>query len=426
VAVVGLVATLCAAQEAQWLQLEARPELEAHMDGVSLAGPYFDCQCSLDMKCLCDKTDDFTESFLEIRDTSESFLEVGGPAEAPKEEKAAPKEEKAAEASSSSSGSGSGSGSTEVKPEVDLNAPTSKDEVEEKPAPKEGNNETMAAGPAPRNPDMDKPRPYFIDPRKPAATAGCGKPTCLKVDVFCANKKKSACQKKGECCWKARKEMKYLRANENSNYKKQRAKDFDEFGQVVAADGKLWKRIEKLDLWREKGQAREQVDEAIKLKTAEYDGKIAQLEASISARVAEKAKLDAWKSDKVAFFASRMGQMDAFEHYLEVVKDDISVNRETAVKDFKANEGRMDDYLAGSESILKAREDKIAKTDAALSAATAAKSAAVEEQEVEDKVKEKEQAKNEKENTGPLPVTPEARDGLPAKSSGSASGSGSA
>merc|ERR1711865_750897 len=102
VAVVGLVATLCAAQEAQWLQLEARPELEAHMDGVSLAGPYFDCQCSLDMKCLCDKTDDFTESFLEIRDTSESFLEVGGPAEAPKEEKAA-------EASSSSSGSGSGS-----------------------------------------------------------------------------------------------------------------------------------------------------------------------------------------------------------------------------------------------------------------------------------------------------------------------------
>merc|ERR1711865_558463 len=381
VAVVGLVATLCAAQEAQWLQLEARPELEAHMDGVSLAGPYFDCQCSLDMKCLCDKTDDFTESFLEIRDTSESFLEVGGPAEAPKEEKA---------------------------------------------APKEGNNETMAAGPAPRNPDMDKPRPYFIDPRKPAATAGCGKPTCLKVDVFCANKKKSACQKKGECCWKARKEMKYLRANENSNYKKQRAKDFDEFGQVVAADGKLWKRIEKLDLWREKGQAREQVDEAIKLKTAEYDGKIAQLEASISARVAEKAKLDAWKSDKVAFFASRMGQMDAFEHYLEVVKDDISVNRETAVKDFKANEGRMDDYLAGSESILKAREDKIAKTDAALSAATAAKSAAVEEQEVEDKVKEKEQAKNEKENTGPLPVTPEARDGLPAKSSGSASGSGSA
>ena len=197
------------------------------------------------------------ESFLEIRDTSESFLEVGGPAEAPKEEKAAPKEEKAAEASSSSSGSGSGSGSTEVKPEVDLNAPTSKDEVEEKPAPKEGNNEStsnaalafafaicseqlsfvvfewltihaciiaafllaMAAGPAPRNPDMDKPRPYFIDPRKPAATAGCGKPTCLKVDVFCANKKKSACQKKGECCWKARKEMKYLRANENSNYK---------------------------------------------------------------------------------------------------------------------------------------------------------------------------------------------------------------
>lgn len=52
---------------------------------------------------------------------------------------------------------------------------------------------------------------------------------------------------------------------------------------MVAADGKLWKRIEKLDLWREKGQAREQVDEAIKLKTAEYDGKIAQLEASISA-----------------------------------------------------------------------------------------------------------------------------------------------
>jgi hypothetical protein len=64
---------------------------------------------------------------------------------------------------------------------------------------------------------------------------------------------------------------------------KQRAKDFDEFGQVVAADGKLWKRIEKLDLWREKGQAREQVDEAMKLKSAEYDGKLAQLDASISA-----------------------------------------------------------------------------------------------------------------------------------------------
>ena len=29
VAVVGLVATLCAAQEAQWLQLEARPVREA-------------------------------------------------------------------------------------------------------------------------------------------------------------------------------------------------------------------------------------------------------------------------------------------------------------------------------------------------------------------------------------------------------------
>merc|ERR1711871_843789 len=402
-AAVGLVATLCAAQEAQWLELEARPELEAHMDGVPLSGPYFDCQCSLDMKCLCDKTDDFSESFLEVRDSGSGSEQPGS---------------SGSDVSGPGSGSGSGaSGSSEpeAKPEVDLDAKSGpKDEVEDKPAKGDVKNET-SPGPAPHNPDLDKPRPYFIDPRKPASTAGCGKPTCLKVDVFCANKKKSACQKKGECCWKARKEMKYLRANENANYKKQRAKDFDEFAQVVAADGKLWKRIEKLDLWRERGQAREQVDEAIKLKTAEYDGKLAQLDASIAARVAEKAKLDSWKSDKISFFASRMGQLEAFEKYLEVVKDDISANRETAVKDFKANEGRMDDYLAGSESILKAREDKIAKTDAALVAATAAKTAALEEKDVELKVKEKEQAKNEKENTGPLPVTPEARDGLPAK-----------
>merc|ERR1711968_191979 len=87
-----------------------------------------------------------------------------------------------------------------------------------------------------------------------------------------------------------------------------------------------------------------------------------------------------------------------------------------AVESFKANEQRMDDYLAGSESVLSAREAKLAHEEAALQSALTATKAAHAEQDAEEKNEEKDLQARAKDGTGPLPVTPEARDGKPANS----------
>ena len=46
-------------------------------------------------------------------------------------------------------------------------------------------------------------------------------------------------------------------------------------------ENKLWKRITKLNLWRRKGQIREQNEKAMEAKKAEYDAKLAQLNTAI-------------------------------------------------------------------------------------------------------------------------------------------------
>merc|ERR1719378_537311 len=179
----GLAAALLAivgAQETEWLQLEARPDLEAHMSGTPLSAPYYDCQCSLDMKCMCDKMDDFTDAFLEER-------AVSGEGAAAPAQTAEPANEPA-----SSDGSGSAA-DTQSGSAVDIESSAGPPTTNETTADKEAKgNETV---PEPRtlerNPDWDKPRPYFIDPKTKLQSSGCGKPACMKVDVFCANRKKS-------------------------------------------------------------------------------------------------------------------------------------------------------------------------------------------------------------------------------------------
>jgi len=408
----GLAAALLAivgAQETEWLQLEARPDLEAHMSGTPLSAPYYDCQCSLDMKCMCDKMDDFTDAFLEER--AESGEGAAAPASAPSDSDAGSASDSGASSaadSGASSAADTGSGSS-VDLESSVGPPTTNETTADK---EEKGNETV---PEPRtlekNPDWDKPRPYFIDPKTKLQSSGCGKPACMKVDVFCANRKKSQCQLKGECCQKARKEMKWLRANEDDAYKKQKAKDFEEFQDVMDQENKLWKRITRLNLWRRKGQIREQNEKAMEAKKAEYDAKLAQLNTAIDKRNAEKAKLETWKEGRVSYFASRMGQMDQYQSWLENLKGEIEEDRKAAVTDFKANEQRMDDYLANSEAAFKSREDKIVEEQARLAEATAAVKAAKSEKEMETEKYMADLAAREKDGTGPLPVTPDARDG---------------
>jgi len=390
-AFLALLVAAVGAQEAQWLELEARPDLEPHMHGSTLGAPYFDCQCSLDMKCLCDKTDDFTDSFLEER----------------------------ADETSSDSGSGSGSGSDTPPATPDLDKASSEEPPTENATLSDAKgNETADPPKLEHNPDWDKPRPYYIDPKQKVNTAGCGKPACMKVDIFCANKKKSSCQLKGECCWKARKEMQWLRKNEDDAYKKQKAKSFEEFQDLYAAEGKLWKRVSKLNLWRRKGEIREKNERAMEVKEAEYDQKLAQLQAAIDKRMAEKATLETWKAGRVAYFASRMGQMAEYEKMLESLKAEIEEDRKEAVADFKANEQRMDDYLANSEAAFKSREDKIVGEQEKLKDAQAASKAAKDEQAAENVEYMKSLEAREKDGTGPMPVTAEARDGkMPKKAS---------
>merc|ERR1719238_2435013 len=126
----GLAAALLAivgAQETEWLQLEARPDLEAHMSGTPLSAPYYDCQCSLDMKCMCDKMDDFTDAFLEERADS------GEGAAAP-----AQTSEPANEPAPQSSNSGSGSAAdTESGSSVDLESSVGPPTTNETTADKE-------------------------------------------------------------------------------------------------------------------------------------------------------------------------------------------------------------------------------------------------------------------------------------------------
>merc|ERR1711916_21853 len=120
---------------------------------------------------------------------------------------------------------------------------------------------------------------------------------------------------------------------EDDAYKKQKAKDFAEFQDVMDQENKLWKRITRLNLWRRKGQIREQ------------------------------------------------------------------------------NEKGMEDYLANSEAAFKSREDKIVEEQARLAEATAAVKAAKSEKEMETEKYMADLAAREKDGTGPMPVTPEARDG---------------
>merc|ERR1711998_279872 len=183
-------------------------------------------------------------------------------------------------------------------------------------------------------------------------------------------------------------------------------------------ENKLWKRITKLNLWRRKGQIREQNEKAMEAKKAEYDAKLAQLNTAIDKRNAEKAKLETWKEGRVSYFASRMGQMDQYQSWLENLKGEIEEDRKAAVTDFKANEQRMDDYLANSEAAFKSREDKIVGEQEKLKDAQAASKAAKDEQAAENVEYMKSLEAREKDGTGPMPVTAEARDGkMPKKAS---------
>lgn len=62
---------------------------------------------------------------------------------------------------------------------------------------------------------------------------------------------------------------------------KQKAKNFDEFQDVMERENTLWKRVTKLNLWRRKGQIREQNEKLMDAKRAEYDAKLAQLNTAI-------------------------------------------------------------------------------------------------------------------------------------------------
>merc|ERR1712164_1956 len=220
--------------------------------------------------------DDFTDAFLEERADSGE----GAAAPAQTSEPANEPAPQPSNGSSSAADTGSGSAAdTESGSAVDLQSSAGPPTTNETIADKEvkGNETVPEPRTLERNPDWDKPRPYFIDPKTKLQSSGCGKPACMKVDVFCANRKKSQCQLKGECCQKARKEMKWLRANEDDAYKKQKAKDFEEFQDVMDQENKLWKRITRLNLWRRKGQIREQNEKAMEAKKAEYDAKLAQL-----------------------------------------------------------------------------------------------------------------------------------------------------
>merc|ERR1711871_1247729 len=130
-AFLALLVAAVGAQEAQWLELEARPDLEPHMHGSTLGAPYFDCQCSLDMKCLCDKTDDFTDSFLEER------------------------------ADETSSDSGSGSDTPPATPDLDK-ASSEEPPTENATLSDAKGNETADPPKLEHTPDWDKPRPYYI------------------------------------------------------------------------------------------------------------------------------------------------------------------------------------------------------------------------------------------------------------------------
>merc|ERR1711916_243053 len=177
---------------------------------------------------------------------------------------------------------------------------------------------------------------------------------------------------------------------EDDAYKKQKAKDFAEFQDVMDQENKLWKRITRLNLWRRKGQIREQNEKAMEAKKAEYDAKLAQLNTAIDKRNAEKAKLETWKEGRVSYFASRMGQMDQYQSWLENLKGEIEEDRKAA---------------------FKSREDKIVEEQTRLAEATAAVKAAKSEKEMETEKYMADLAAREKDGTGPMPVTPEARDG---------------